>query len=163
MSSGVHISFDIDDKAMAELVDHVHLRIDTALEELTDEVEWVWRKIAAGSNKLNTTKDIYLDAIKVEREGDEIVMSLTNDLANQVESGSDPYDLKPGFLKGRTHRVIPLVEQGRPVKFRMISQKSEPWIHPGIHPRNIIDEVKAELENNIIDEVFSRVMARSSI
>lgn len=158
-----NISIEFDEQAMADLIDHVNLRIDLAMDELADEVEWTWRRLAADSSKLNTTKQTYLDAIEVSREGDSIVLALTDTLAAAVEEGSDPYDLKPGFLKGRTHRVIPLVESGRPVQFRTISQKSGPWIHPGIHPRSIVGEVKAEVENTILSDVFDRVMARGYI
>lgn len=160
MAAVLNLKLELDEAAMSKVVDNVNLRIDTALDDLVDEVEWTWRKIAASSPTLKSTKSKYIDAIKVEREGDEIVMSLTDELASAMESGSKPYDLKPGFLKGKQSRIIPLVDKGtnNVTRFRTVTQGSSGWIHPGHKPTKIVDQVKNELETTVLGEVLAKAM-----
>lgn len=152
---------EVDTDSLDLLVDILGESVDEFLDELRDEVEWTWRRLAAPA--LNSSRREYLDNLSVTREGDDIVMSLTGDLATAVETGQQSFDLKPGFLKGAKYRVIPLVSDRGPVKFRTVSHTSKGWKHPGITPRNIIPSVQNELQSGLIGEVFSRVLSRSKI
>lgn len=165
MAEVLTLSIEIDKDAMSAVIDDINLRMDTVLEELSEEVEWNWRKLAASSTELRSTKSRYLDAIEVSRDGDEIVLTLNDELVSAMESGSDPYDLKPGFLKGKQFRIIPLVDEGtnNVTRFRTVSQGSSGWIHPGHKARKIVEQVKVEVETNILGEVMNRVMSRSVI
>ena len=152
-------NLEIDKEALAEVVDYVNTRIDLGMDDLVEEVEWNWRRIAASSSELKSTKSKYLDAIEVKREGDEVVLTLNDELISGMEAGTEPYDLKPGFLKGHTHRVIPLVDKGtnNVTRFRTVTASSPGWIHPGFKPLKIVEQVKEEM-GSIVTEVFSRVL-----
>ena len=147
------------------LMDILTDSVDEFLDELTEELEWSWRKLAAEDPNLKSSKAKYLDAIDVRREGDDIILGLTDELASSLESGSEPYDLKPGFLRGRISRVIPLVDAGtnNVTRFRTVSVNSRGWIHPGNKARKITEKVQTELESGLMGEVFSRVMSRTTI
>ena len=165
MSNISTFKLELDKESLSEVVDNINLRVDVALDELTEEVEWQWRMLASRSTELKSTKEKYLDAIEVKREGDEIILSLTDPLAASMEAGSGPYDLKPGFLRGKQFRIIPLVSPGTDnvTGFRTLTQGSAGWVHPGHKARKIVDQVTAELEATVVVEVLAKVFSRTKI
>ena len=165
MADRLHFSMEMDTKSIDIIEDILDDYMDSFLDELTEEIEWSWRKLAGEDPRLRSSRAKYLDAIEVHRDGDEIVLGLTDELAAALEEGSEPYDLKPGFLRGKTHRIIPLVDSGtnNVTRFRTVTVNSQGWIHPGYKPVSITEKVQVELESNLIGEVFSRVLSRSKI
>lgn len=161
MSKNPSYSIEIDQGSVDLMVDMFEDVVDEFIDELTEEVEHTWRKLA--SPALNTSREKYFKGLKVSREGNAVVMSLTGELAKSVENGQSSFDLKPGFLKGALYRVIPLVSSTGVTKFRTVSHTSSGWIHPGLTPRNIMGAVQAEIEQTVLGEVFSRVLSRSKI
>jgi hypothetical protein len=63
------------------------------------------RKLA--NERLNTTKDVFLDAVKTTMEDYILVVELDADdwLANAVESGADPFNMKETHLKSSKARL----------------------------------------------------------
>ena len=137
-------------------------RMDEFLDELAEEAEMIWRKFAEESTKLQSSKKTYIDAIKVQRDGSSISMTLDDPHAADLEDGSTPFDLKPGFLRGKQYRVIPLVNNGV-TTFKTLVAGAPGWIHPGQEARNLTDDVTSELSENSIGEIFARVINRTSI
>ncbi len=162
-ASNFHIQ--MDDESIRLIQKHLDDAADTFMDELTEEVEWAWRRLAAAESSLKSTKSIYLKAIDVKRDGFSIDLSLTDELASSLENGQESYDLKPGFLQNRKFRVIPLVDSGTDnvTRFRTVTPNSAGWKHPGLHPRKLTEKVLAEMENNLAGEVLERVMSRSKL
>jgi hypothetical protein len=155
-------STQVDTEIAEKIRDVFEDVVDDFIDELAEEVEWEWRKQASASSKLRSTKKQYLDAIEVVREGDDIHMVLNDPIASAVEDGSSEFDLKPGFLRGKPYRTIPIVESsGTVTKFRRVSQSSTGWRHPGIEARSITDQVKNELDSGLVVDVFKKVVART--
>jgi hypothetical protein len=164
MAIRMPLSVEMDMESTDILKEILEDSVDEFLDEVRNEIELAWRRRATNSSRLNTTKKRYLDAIEVKREGDDITMYLTDELAASLESGQDPYDLKPGFLKGHTHRVVPLVNsRSGETKFRTISAKSSPWVHPGLEPRGLVQDVQEEATTEIFGEIFSAILSKVSV
>lgn len=152
------------DTASAEsLVEVFEESVGEFVEELAEEVERSWRMHAANDSTLRSTKQKYLDAIEVNTDGGNINLSLTDPMAASLELGASGFDLKPGFLQNRQYRVIPLVEAGtnNVNRFRTVTPNSRGWKHPGLHPRKIVDKVRADAGDHLVGEVFSRVIGRT--
>lgn len=74
------------------------------------------QKITSLANeKLDTSRQDYLDAVKVDMTNYLLVVELDEDswLANAVETGADPFDMKKGLLNSPKARL------GKPDKFGM--------------------------------------------
>lgn len=78
-------------------------------------------------NKLNTTRDHFLDKVKVKMDDTVLIVELDRDdwLANAVESGVESFDMKPGLLnspkakiskKGFRYIRIPIGKKQGPIK-----------------------------------------------
>lgn len=130
------------------------------MERLAEEVEWEWKRLA--SSKLDESKDKYLDGFSVEKVGKEVRVRLDGFLASALERGASSYDLKPGFLKGRIWRNIPM---GHPTvnRFRRVSWNSSGWKHPGFKPMGIADEVQEAVSNRIVPEIFDELIGQIKI
>jgi len=153
------LELEIPDK----LINQLEESADEAIDELAEEVEFEWRRTVA--SHLHSSRDAYFKGMSVERVGDEVQMRLDGDLAVAVETGSQKFDLKPGFLKGRTSANIPLFGNRPPNidRFRRAPAKTANWIHPGVEPHNLIDKVQVKLEEGLVEEVFTRVLGRIKI
>lgn len=130
MEITVHVEIFADDFDAA-----VDRAVSASLDAIVPPVVAAWRAEAAAG--LNETRGAYQRGASVAREGDEIVATLRGGLAVAVEAGSNPFDLKPGFLRNTSGpRNIP-VGGGR---FRTVSPQSpaSSWLHPGIRPRRIL-------------------------
>lgn len=133
-------------------------QIEESLDEIAEEIEWSWRRHAA--NKLKESKDEYLNSLKVSRVGTTIEVSLNSKLAFYIENGSSAFDLKPGFLKGKLHRIIPMKN---PLRFRTVSIRSSGWKHPGIKAREIHKDVMLDFEQEILPQVMDKLMSNIKI
>ena len=145
------------------LDEEIQSKVDDAMDRLGEEVEWEWRRIAA--RDLAQSKDEYLNGMSVEVIDGQIIMKVTGPLAIAVEGGSEKFDLKPGFLKGKTSATIPLFGNRPPNidRLRTVPSKTKPWIHPGIKARNLIDKVTDKVEEQLLDEVFNGIIGRTTI
>lgn len=153
-------------------------RIEEGMEMMAEEAEWAFRRHAA--SKLHSSKDAYLSALHVSTVGSTIVIDFSasdkrnNSIANAVEFGSEPFDLKPGFLTGnKTSRNIPIKPQGNFIGYRRVSAFSgkDTWIHkrpgtwkPSTTPQPPIREtVMDELDKTVTKEIFDRVFGSVKI
>ena len=147
----------IDMRALESAFDNV---FDTGMDEIEKELDKVWRdKVGI---MLHSSKQEYLDNLKVSRVGDEIQFVVTGELPVAVENGSTAFDMREGLLAGRLSRIIPLNSKTGTPTFRNVSQKSTGWKHPGITARNISEEVLKEAEG-IVNDAFWKAMARVSV
>ena len=127
--------------------------LEEAVQEIAEEIEWEVRREASGSLKESLSS--YLDGLSVEADGLFADIQLTGGLAKAVEEGSDPFDLKPGFLGGALSRVIPLTGR-QPLRFRTApySKNSPPWVHPGIKARNFISQAVEKVMEVDVDRII---------
>ena len=138
--------------------------LDAGMDELTKKVEDSWKQKATAS--LDTSKDEYLKALKIDSNQETITVSLNGWLPVVVETGAEPFDLKPGLLQGRQSRPIPI---GKPFKyFRTVSVNSpaDSWIwkehkHPG--GVQINKQIQEEVDNNLVPKIFGDLLSKISI
>jgi hypothetical protein len=147
----------IDTRALDSAFDDV---FDKGMDEIEKELEKVWRDKAA--QMLHSSKDEYLKNLRVERIDKDIQFVLDGALPMAVETGSEPFDLKPGFLGGKLSKIIPLHSNSGSPTFRNVSQTSAGWKHPGIKARNIHEDVLEEAEG-IVSKIFEGLISRISV
>jgi len=131
------------------------------MENLRNEIEKSWRLKA--KNSLTTSLKSYEDALTVRVDGEAIEATLSGGpekdrwLAESVEVGQGPFDLKPFLLQGRSSRVIHLADGN----FRTVSLDSpaDSWWHPGIQAKSIHMQVEAELPK-LTERAFSHIFDR---
>jgi hypothetical protein len=147
----------IDMRALESAFDDV---FEDGMDEIEKEIERVWRDKA--SQVLHSSKDEYLENLKVERIGKDVQFVLTGALPMAIEEGSEGFDLKPGFLGGGLSRIIPLNSKSGTPTFRTVSATSKGWQHPGIKARNIHEDVLDEAEA-IVSKIFEGLISRVSV
>jgi len=123
---------------------------------LAKEVERVWREKA--QSVLDSSLTEYMDGLIVRADVDGVEATLSGWLPVALESGAQRFDMKPGLLKNRTSRVIPMHDG----EFRTVSKTSPPssWWHPGFEAYDIHEEVFKETEDMIAKAytpAFSRI------
>lgn len=152
----------LDTKALEQ---EIKEKIESGMDELLEEIEWTWRMKA--SSELNTSKQAYLDGLNFEKNGTDIDINISGGLAVAIESGSEKFNLKPGFLKngkmGGLYNTIPIMINGVQ-QYRTVrpGQQKTPWDHPGIQARSFGDKVKVEMDD-MVDKVFSKLFNRVNI
>ena len=128
-----------------------------SIDDVSDELEKIWRDKAG--QQLHTSKQAYLDGLSFHTSGDEVQVTVDGGLATAVETGSERFDLKPGFLGSATSRVIPIGGG-----FKTVSAKSDGWWHPGIQARDIGTQVIDELEDHTdIAEIVADNLSRQNV
>src|SRR5690349_12278179 len=97
--------FDMDEFVkMAELTSNYVAAMRRGLDKFANMLpiltEQHMSKIA--DDKLNSTRDTFMDAVKVSMNNYVLVVELDKDnwLANAVESGADPFNMKETHLNG---------------------------------------------------------------
>lgn len=85
-----------------------------------------WKSLAM--RELNTSRADYVNSIvkePIERtaNGWSVKISLVGQLANKIEQGSNPYDMKEGLLAGQPYRKI-FFRKGTPASKRLIPMSS---------------------------------------
>ena len=137
--------------------------INTAMDKLAKEVEKVWHEKAA--QELSSTLTPYIKGLKIERDGETITGTLTGWMPVALETGKQPYDLKPGFLQqskpgktttGAQYRIIPMGQDHGNLRFRTVSTQSEKtdWWHPGFQARALHKQVEDEAEKIIAQAII---------
>lgn len=104
---------------------------------------------------------LYEDNANVTVEGGEtVVAKLTKKVPNFVEHGlgphmgqEGPYDIRQTALfdKGRERLVV----QVEPGKWRTMSVRGKPWVHPGFQAKKLMPQLKADLSKSI-QRIFRR-------
>jgi hypothetical protein len=128
-----------------------------SMQEIAEEVEWEVRRLAA--NKLEETLSTYLEDLRVDVDGTDIDITLKENptkggLSTFVESGSSPFDMKPGFLGSGLSRIIPMKDGGG-TKFRTVGMNSQGWRHPGIKPHNFIEKAIEKVQSADVERIFT--------
>ena len=143
----------LEDKVLAEIQRGLHKWREAIKKFYVEEA----------SKELGASRTKYLAGLSSRMLDDGIEITISGWLPTALESGSDRFDLKPGFLQGRAHRVIPV---GAPddVRFRTVSTNSpaHTWWHPGIQARNISGRVKERsvvAAQQIFGDLFARIKA----
>lgn len=158
------IQLDVDTSAFDQLEAAFEEALEEGMDQLMEEVEWAWR--AEASKSLNESRQAYLDGLSFHRIGRDFEVSLKGWVPVALETGSPPFDLKPGFLKagkgGGLYRDIPM---GYPTwdRIRRVTPFSPGWQHPGMEQRGIGDRIQNQVENEIVPAVFNRVFAKISL
>lgn len=151
-------------------IDHVEEALENIIYEgmdlLAEEMEWEIRHLAA--NDLYDSRDAYLNSLSVDAYEDSIQFQLSHPLATAVESGSEPFDMIPGFLRGTGKPTRLLKLTGRLDKFKNpagprkkmvpFSSFKPPWRHPGIKARNFITNTANDVEDIYAPRVFTRLV-----
>ena len=113
----------------------------------------------AKSNLSPRTAQIYVKSLsKVTISGNTAEFLLQGWLANALELGVSPYDMKIGLLSsdkvkisrtGNTYQRVPVSLD--PLIVRTVSLKSKPgsWIHPGLFPRDFWGKATYSLNYDI--------------
>ena len=136
--------------------------INDAMHKFAEEVEFTWRRKAA--DKLNTSRQKYLEGLKVDVVAGEVQASLTGWFPVAIEDGWERYDMKPGLLKNAQSKVIPIGKNaGETPKFVTMRANSPGWWHPGFEPQHISNDVQDEVDERIVDEVFGAALGRVTV
>lgn len=122
-------------------------------------IEWSYKEQA--ENELRTTSKEYLKGLSTRIVDDGVMATLDGWLPAALEEGVPRFDLKPGFLKGRQWRVIPVGAPGQ-IRFRTVSQHSpkDSWWHPGLEARNISERVREDVRvpaQRLFQDIFKRI------
>lgn len=152
--------------------------IEFALEDLPDaealktEIDKAsWRAankakqylIEESGRKLKTTRSRYANAIYIYEDFMEggIVVGVDNKdpLVDAIENGAPGFDMKPGLLKGRKIRVIPL-NKGKDMRTVSAGHGSDKWMHPGWQGLHLIEVLDEELDNTIIPDELNEMFIR---
>jgi len=120
------------------------------------ELERVWRDKA--SSELNSTFAAYMSGLSVRVSNDGVEATLSGWLPVALEAGAKRFDMKPGLLRKRQSRVIPMHDGD----FRTVSVRSpaSSWWHPGFEARNIHEDVFDQTDKILqrtLAPVFNRV------
>ena len=86
--------------------------LDQTLHSIAVGIRDLW--VDAARRTLNTSLSAYIGksgenirVIKRSKMLYEVVLGMDGDMANKIESGSGPYDLKPLILRGSLSRIVP--------------------------------------------------------
>lgn len=145
----------------AALLSSVEDDIKQGMEKLAEDVEWAWRKKAA--EVLHTSRQEYLDGLRVDHNDGDIQVSLSGWLPVALETGFPSFDMHSTLLAdGSASKVIPIrTPDGVPI-FRTISVGSPGWIHPGFDKRGIGEDIQEDLPG-MIDEAFKNVFPKVTV
>lgn len=114
-----------------------------------------WRRSVRSSRILSTRgKKRYEGAIKPYKT---VAGAFINDpIVRLLEQGWESFDMRPGLLKGRTKRTIPMQLPGKgETTFRTVKNTSQPnsWRHPGYRGAKVTNRVIKKLKL-LVGEVF---------
>jgi hypothetical protein len=84
-------------------------------------------------DKLNSTRDTFMDAVKVSMNDWVLIVELDKDnwLANAVENGADPFNMKETHLKGPKVRWSKPNKEGISYKYLRVPIGKDPEAKPG--------------------------------
>jgi hypothetical protein len=102
------IRIEIDsEKFRTDIGDVMRLIVNNTVRSAADEFYNQWLANVESSG-LKTTKGLYLDAMRKDKEGDtfKIWLDTSNWLVEALEIGLTPFDMKPMLLKGRKYVSI---------------------------------------------------------
>lgn len=115
----INFSFQLDDSQIREIEDKfksLEAGLDIIEERIAERMLAAIEELA--EQELGHTKAAYLSALG--REGNEISLGHSSDsdngLAEQIEQGTEGFDMKPGLLQGAAFRVIPFKHSGADTK-----------------------------------------------
>jgi hypothetical protein len=152
----LYVQMDVEGFDMPGVFDAIEEGIEEGFQRLAEAIEWEWRQKAAQT--LRTSREEYLRGLSVDVQGTEITVRVTGALAVAVESGSEPFDMKDGFLRGALSRTIPMES---PLRFRQAPAKTAVWWHPGIQARAIGDQVQSDMDRLLADTVNAAISRKT--
>lgn len=162
------ININLSDRDWDKVEEEFNLALRQIKNEISEEIEWRWR-IKAGL-QLNTSREEYLKALRFETTVDGVTANLEGWLPVVTEAGltTKSFDMRPGLLKGRERRVIPMGKPSGSRGFATVpyGEKSPPWQWAEIkHPGGvqIHKQVQQEVEEELIPEAFNKLASRFSI
>lgn len=133
-------------------------RVLKTRQAISDNIATLWRSKVSISFLSRRAKDRYSKAIKpYKATHGKAGAYISEFVANLLETGWKAFDMKPGLLKGLTHRIIPLSDnQGGVKAFRSVasSSPSTSWRHPGFKGAKIESRVRKSI-GRIVRETVS--------
>lgn len=161
----VSMTVDIPDDLFG--TEEMVARMPETVADMIREARAFWE--AEAGRRLDSSRDEYQRAIRIRQVGGAWVLDLDSEVANMLETGVDPFDMKPGMLNGpkakvgptgRRYNRIPVKSLGSPVSIRTVSDASAAgsWVHPGLKGANIADEVEKELSDRIIPDFIEKLI-----
>ncbi len=139
-------------------------RIEEASAKAAEEAKKFWSEEAG--RRLNTTRNRYQAALYIDEEFGEdgglvITMHDTDKLVIAIEEGSPGFDLKPGFLKGGSRRVIPIPSPPKDMRVVTDTQGTDKWMHPGWDGLELAQETDKHIDEVIVprhlNEIFENL------
>jgi len=157
MNINTRISVEIPDDLFG--TEEIVARIPETVADIVREARNFWES-EAGRRLKDKRRDVYQDALRIRQGNDGWSLELEGKVANDIEAGFEPFDMKPGMLAGPKARmgpkgrynIIPIDKTGAPVALRTVTENSpaNSWIHPGFKGVDIATDVHREIMDNLI-------------
>jgi len=130
------------------------------LKELRNEVEMTWNRYAQMAFDTSAKEYMAGVSVKVNSQADGIQIDIQGWLPVALETGAPRFDMKPGLLKGRDFRVIPMHDG----EFRTVSKTSpkDSWWHPGFQGRRIHEQIEWE-SSDMLERAFGPAFDRIKV
>jgi hypothetical protein len=143
----------------------IEARLPEALMDAALEGRNYWETLAG--QRLNSSRERYIEALGMEQKGDSVTLKLTGDFAVMREVGSQPFDMKPGFLASKKMKLAPFkkkipraiaasIQGSRMTKWMVIplnTQRMSPMGKPGAY-RTFTDAQSGWLYKKTLKGVF---------
>ncbi len=155
-----HAAVEFAVEEFEEVFDRLPDKIDVAVSAAATEAQQFWSEEAG--RKLNTTRLRYQQSLYIyedftSSEGTVIGMHTEDKLVIAIEEGAPGFDLKPGFLKGGTRRVIPIPNPPKDMRVVTAGQGDDKWMHPGWPGLDLVGETDKQLDTVIIPKHLNKL------
>ena len=161
------VAIDINVPDMALKLGLTQYDISEFMREIAEEAAEYWKTLAR--ENLTSTAKWYTEAIltrpmlggnyRVVFDTD-YVSEGKGPLISAVELGANPYDMKPGFLKGGMNRRLIPLWKGHPINAVepvWLHKDSDGWIHPGWEGQQLYLKVMEHLDNVILPAALDKL------
>lgn len=155
---GIAVEVDVPDDFLSD--EDFMAGLSDAFQKAVNEAVDFW-KTAAGQ-RLNTTRDQYISAIRGDVVTDSDGMPIADlrlegdELVSAIETGAPGFDMKPGFLAGKTFARVPVAPDT--IRTVNLDTSANKFLHPGWPGLNIREDVANELLDNILPKHITALM-----
>lgn len=109
---------------------------------LSRAVVAAWGDAVRRSRLSSRAKERYIRSIQPYRQG--VGAYISDKVAALLEKGWERFDMKPGLLRAKSRRAIPLLE-GEVIRTVSVNSPAGFWIHPGFDGAKVVDKVQATI------------------
>jgi len=128
-------------KVRGSLSSIINKKVKASSRKISNIVVRVWKAEVNKSSASQPARARYTRAIKPYNR--RMGAYISDHVAKIIENGFEPFDVKPGLLKGALYKRVPVDGRIRTVSARS-SQSS--WMHPGVEGIKAVERAKKELE-----------------